>query len=178
MEIILLLLLLVLALPIVAFPYPKQQQQVDVYIVLGCPIKEDGSFSITLKNRLDHVLSINQNQTPIIVCGGSAHNQYNEAQQMKQYLVTKTNTLIHCEDQSKTTYENMKFSKVICEQYKYQNIGIVTSMTHCGRAYALSKKFYHHIAIFPAKEPLSIKKLMKEYMARVQYGWIEYIKKK
>lgn len=177
MEIVLFLVVVVVLIPIMSFKYPKVKQEVDVYLVLGCPLKEDGSMGETLRNRLDQVLRINQSNTPIIVSGGSAHNQYNEALQMKQYLETKTNAFIHCEDKSTTTYENMKFSDKICKAHHYQHIGIVTSRTHCGRAYALAKKFYRNITLFPAKEPLFLKKLVKEYLARVQYLWIEYIKK-
>lgn len=171
------LILLIILLPFFAFRRCKKQaEKVDACLILGCPTREDGSLRQTMIDRLNCALAMsNQVKIPVfILCGGKAHNEYCEAEAMKQYLQDKTSIPLILEDNSTTTYENFKYAQIICHQQHYHKIGIVTSKSHAPRAYALAQKFFDDIVMFEANETMSGKKFIQEYFARWTYLIIEF----
>ena len=112
--------------------------QVDVMIILGAKVNEDG-VSKTLKLRLDKAIEYyNKNKDiNIIVSGGQGKDEITtEALAMKNYLVENgvNERTVILEDKATTTLENIIFSKNIMKDL---NLGkralIVTSDYHLFR---------------------------------------------
>ncbi|MGN1343165.1 MAG: YdcF family protein [Traorella sp.] len=171
-----LLLFLIILLPIIYFPKcPKEEGYVDCLIVLGCPAYENGEMSITQKLRVEKAAEvISKYQISVcILTGGAAHNAFSEAKIMQTYLDQLVSVTTILEDQSTTTYENMKNCQKLCEDNHYQTIGILTSRYHANRAYAMSKKFFKDVVIFEAPYRFTFKKIFREFLSRYQYMYIE-----
>ena len=77
------------------------------------------------------------------------------------------------EDKSRTTYENMKNCQILCKENNFTKIGVLTSSFHSDRAYAMSKKFFKDVIMFNAPYRFTIKKIVREYISRMQYISIE-----
>lgn len=174
--IIIILVLFLLLLPILFFPKCKHSEQnVDCLIVLGCPAYGDGTMSITQKLRVEKAAeSILKHKIKVcILTGGAAHNEYTEAKIMADYLKTLVDCKLILEDKSRTTYENMKNCQTLCKENKFTKIGVLTSSFHSDRAYAMSKKFFDDVIMFNAPYRFTIKKIIREYISRMQYITIE-----
>ena len=110
--------------------------------MLGAQVHADKP-SVVLKYRLDEaILYLNENpETVCIVAGGQGKNEpYSEAYGMAQYLmqngIDKERILL--EDQSKTTEENLRYSrKFLPEGAK---VGIITNDFHMFRALQIAQK--------------------------------------
>lgn len=122
--------------------HAQGEDNLDYVIVLGAQVHADKP-SVVLKYRLDEaILYLNENpETVCIVAGGQGKNEpYSEAYGMAQYLmqngIDKDRILL--EDQSKTTEENLRFSrKFLPEGAK---VGIITNDFHMFRALQIAKK--------------------------------------
>ena len=118
------------------------EKNLDYVIVLGAQVHADKP-SVVLKYRLDEaILYLNENpETVCIVAGGQGKNEpYSEAYGMAQYLmqngIDKERILL--EDQSKTTEENLRYSrKFLPEGAK---VGIITNDFHMFRALQIAQK--------------------------------------
>lgn len=179
-----LILVIFLFLPIICFPSCKHEEgYVDCLIVLGCPAYDDGKMSITQEMRVEQAAKVViRYKIPVcIFTGGKAHNHYSEAQIMGEYFTKLTHQKVLLEDQSTTTYENMKYARKICQEHHFKKIGILTSGYHVNRAYAMSRKFFDDIIMFHAPYRFTLKKMLREYISRYQYLYIEiknHLKKK
>ncbi len=174
--ILIILFLFILLLPYLCFPKCKHKEQyVDCLIVLGCPTYADGNMSSTQKMRVEKAAkSIKEHHIPVcILTGGAAHNEYTEAQVMGNYLKTLVDIEPLLEDKSTNTYENMKNCVELCKKHNYQKIGVLTSSFHSSRAYAMSKKFFDDVIMFDAPYRFTFKKLIREYISRCLYIYIE-----
>ncbi|MGL5477604.1 MAG: YdcF family protein [Clostridium sp.] len=121
----------------------------EFIIVLGAGLNKD-KVTPLLKSRLDKGIEMyniqknNKVEAKIIVSGGQGEDELvSEAFAMKEYLLSQ-NILkedIIMEDKSKTTYENMKFSKDIMDSLKdnYNSI-FVSNNYHVFRAAIYSRK--------------------------------------
>lgn len=173
---ILMVLLVLLMIPLVAFPKcPHQETKVDVLIVLGCPAYENGEMSITQKLRVEKAAQVLKQHhiTSCILTGGKAHNEYSEAQMMAQYLLSLVDVHVFLEDESTTTFENMKYCQKICEDHQFKKIGVLTSGFHLNRAYAMSLKFFDDVVMFKAPYRFTFKKIFREIFARYVYLYYE-----
>lgn len=171
-----LLIFIFLLIPILFFPKCKHSEQnVDCLIVLGCPAYDDGTMSSTQKMRVEKAAeSILKHDIKVcILTGGAAHNEYTEAKIMGDYLKTLVDCELILEDKSRTTYENMKNCQNLCKENDFTKIGVLTSSFHSDRAYAMSKKFFDDVIMFNAPYRFTIKKLVREYISRIQYISIE-----
>ena len=117
-------------------------QPADYVIVLGAQVHADKP-SVVLKYRLDEaILYLNENpETVCIVAGGQGKNEpYSEAYGMAQYLmqngIDKERILL--EDQSKTTEENLRFSRKFLPEGA--EVGIITNDFHMFRALQIAQK--------------------------------------
>ncbi len=115
----------------------------DVGIVLGAALWNDYP-SPALQERLDAAYDLYNRgyYSKIIVSGGMDHNGSTipEAEGMKHYLMAKGTSADHIfiEDQSRSTYENLLFSKRIMEVYDWNSSIVVTHEYHGARAWDIA----------------------------------------
>lgn len=149
-------------------------QKLNCIIVLGAQVR-GGKVSGTLKRRLDRALRyLQQNPgTFCIVSGGRGKDEeLSEAEAMAAYLKACgiEPERICMEDESKTTYENLKNSLSFFENIKQEKIGIVTSNFHIYRSMKLAKLLgYKKIYAIPARTNLIV---FPNYMVREFFAMI------
>ena len=118
----------------------------DCAIICGYPANEDGTISSILKSRIDLGIDLYMTHQVryLIVSGGAIHNAYNEAEVMRDYAtekgVPKENILI--ENQAKSTYHNMLYSKKIMDTHHFHNCFVITNSWHMIKAKHYAKKFH------------------------------------
>lgn len=112
-----------------------------IMIVLGAKVREDGP-SPALQRRLDKASGYLQShpEVQVIVSGGRGSNEpMSEAQAMAEYLKASgvDDRRIHKEDNSATTMENLRNSKILMEQMGYDPgntpVIVVSSSFHLAR---------------------------------------------
>ena len=115
----------------------------DYIIILGCMIKKDGTLTPLLQGRVDRAIEFRNEQIKntgkdltFIPSGGKGNDEViSEAEAMRKYLVSQgikdKNILI--ENQSKNTYENIKFSYQLIKN-KNANVAFSTTNYHVFRA--------------------------------------------
>ena len=121
----------------------------EYIIVHGCSLKAGKEVSNELSLRLDKAVSVfhrAKDEAFIIVSGGKgSKDSLPEAQAMRNYLIGKgiPDDKILLEDQSRSTRENLKFSrKIINERGGSDKIALVTSSYHVLRCLWLSRKIH------------------------------------
>lgn len=113
-------------------------ERMDAAIVLGASLWNDRP-SPGLQERLDHALDLYQDGRfdYIIVSGGLDKGAtVTEAEGMRDYLLEQgvPAEIIRIEPESRSTYENLKFSKQIMEAEGWNSAVIVTHSYHGARA--------------------------------------------
>ena len=117
--------------------HAQGEKNLDYVIVLGARVR-GAKISNSLKQRL----YLNENpETVCIVAGGQGKNEpYSEAYGMAQYLmqngIDKERILL--EDQSKTTEENLRYSRKFLPEDA--EVGIITNDFHMFRALQIAQK--------------------------------------
>jgi uncharacterized SAM-binding protein YcdF (DUF218 family) len=132
----------------------------DCVIVLGAAIKGTTVLPI-LKIRLEKSLEYLKNNPSalIIVSGGQLSGEdISEAEAMKQYLISNgvSADRIFKEDRSKNTLQNIKFSKVISDDYfnsENYTAACITSDFHSYRAGVLADKTGLKITHYHSQTP-------------------------
>ena len=122
---------------------PTPQKQPEYVIVLGAGIKEDGTPTLTLLNRLEKCITYADEHpdTKIIVSGGQGKKEPEpEGQAMAKYLVKRgiDPKRIIIEDKSTSTMENFKFSKMLIEDT--EEIAFITNNFHIFRSTILAQR--------------------------------------
>ena len=124
-----------------------RKKDFDYVIIHGAGLIGGDRISKLLQDRLDKAISVySKDPTPpkLIPSGGKGSDEkLSEAEAMKKYLLEKNipESDIIMEDQSKTTYENLKFSKEILDaQEGRKYTALVTSNYHVYRALRYSKQ--------------------------------------
>jgi len=112
----------------------------DFIIILGSKINKDGSLTPLLKGRVDKAIEFGNKQYEatkkkiVYVPSGGKGNDENvaEAVAIKNYLISKgiKEKQIIIEDKSRSTIENMKFSKDKIEKMK-KDVNVSFSTTNC-----------------------------------------------
>lgn len=106
-------------------------------VILGAAVWPDGP-SPTLLRRTRHAAALwHENQNSIVIpCGGLGKHGPTEAQVMLDILVAEgvSPSMIEQEDQSSTTYENLRNAAAILNTRNIQDITIVTNGYHGPRA--------------------------------------------
>ena len=123
--------------------YGKVPDHLDVLIVLGAQVREDGPSSV-LAYRLDEAADylMVHPDCRCIVSGGRGYNEpTTEAEAMRIYLTGRgiDEGRIIIEDQSENTVQNIQFSKELLESPDAA-VGIVTNNFHVTRALAIARK--------------------------------------
>lgn len=141
-------------------------------LILGAGLKNGNQLSYNLKSRLEkalQVLEINPNLT-VIVSGGQGHDEtISEAQVMKAYLMEHgvPENQIVMEDQSRSTYQNLVFSKAVLNQseelLQQKKVILVTQDFHIFRAKMIASKLNLNLTPICSYTPLYLK---TNYMIR------------
>ena len=115
--------------------------EVDCILVLGCRVKDDGTPSALLKDRLTKAIELYNlgAAAKLLMSGDHASEEYNEVGAMKRYAV---NAGIPTEDifmdhAGLSTYESLYRAKEI---FKADKIVIVTQAYHMYRALYIAEK--------------------------------------
>ena len=152
-------------------------------IVLGAQVRGE-RITDSLKRRLDAALLYHQvcASVKIIVSGGQGKGEdVSEAYAMAQYLREHgvKDEQIMLEDQSRTTRENLRFSKAYLEELKTP-VGIVTNNFHLFRALLIGRsEGYENLTGIAAgcNRILFLNYMVREFFAAV-WLWIQRVKKK
>lgn len=148
--------------------WPKDK--LDYIVVLGSGLDGD-RITLTLEKRLEKALEvIDEQDCPIIVSGGMGSNEFmSEAEAMHGYLVEHgvSSERIILEDQSTSTSENLKFTKMIIGKDFKGKVLVISNEFHIFRIKLLAKKENFEISTLGAKVPLTLKLnyLIREYFA-------------
>lgn len=175
--IIFLVSLIVIEAPIIYYGFKKDKEPVDYIVVLGAGLWGE-SPSLALLERLEEgtkVIKENPN-TKIVVSGGMGPGEtITEAEAMKRYLVKNgvEEGRIIKEDKSRSTSENMEFTKKVIESIdnkKDIKIRVITNNFHMFRARLLAKHYGFNAYGSPATlHPLLVPSYyVREYMAVIK----------
>jgi len=102
--------------------------------VLGASIREDGSLSLMLKERLDTSFEVyNKNNSKLVMTGDHTKKYYNEVTAMKNYAIENNidSNVIYLDHAGISTYDSIYRMKHI---FKLNKIIIVTQEYHLYRA--------------------------------------------
>ena len=162
---------------------PGRKKNCRYLIVLGAQVRGE-RITDSLKRRLDAALLYHQvcASVKIIVSGGQGKGEdVSEAYAMAQYLREHgvKDEQIMLEDQSRTTRENLRFSKAYLEELKTP-VGIVTNNFHLFRALLIGRsEGYENLTGIAAgcNRILFLNYMVREFFA-VVWLWIQRGKKK
>ena len=149
--------------------HAKADENLDYIIVLGAQVRADGPSKV-LKHRLNTAIDyLEKNpETICIVSGGQGDNEpCTEAQAMADYM--EKDRLI-LEDKSKTTEQNIKYSKKYMKDGA--SVGIITNDFHMFRAMQITKGegLKSAKAIAADSNPLYLpNNMLREYLAEWKY---------
>lgn len=117
-------------------------EDADCIIVLGCQVRDDGTPSDMLRDRLERGIELyNMGVAPkIIMSGDHGQTEYDEVNTMKQYAIDAgvPSEDIFMDHAGFSTYESIYRAKEIFEA---DNIVIVTQEYHLYRALYISERF-------------------------------------
>jgi len=128
---------LTLAAFIAADGLTDEPNPVDVAVVMGTTVNRDGTPSRWLKTRLDRALELYQQGyfSNIIVSGGLEKNGQDEAQAMRNYLVSKgvprENTW--ADHTGNNTYDTAKNVALIMSANHWQSVMVISQFYHVPR---------------------------------------------
>ncbi len=149
-------------------------------VVLGAGLRGDQP-SRTLQTRLDKGIEYlrENSEAKIVTAGGlGPAASLSEAEAMKRYLTARgiDEKRILKEDKSRTTDENLKFTKELIaarEGVPVQSIIVITSDYHLYRAKQIAGKYYPQVQGLAAESPplLKINYAIREYFAVIKF-WL------
>ncbi len=122
---------------------PIPPKQPEYLVVLGAGVKEDGTPTLSLANRLERsiIYAEKHPETLIVVSGGQGRTEpMSEAEAMAQYLVdrgVKPERII-IEDRATSTMENFKYTREIIGNQ--DEIAFVTNDFHVFRSSILARR--------------------------------------
>ncbi len=148
----------------------KSPDNAKAVVVLGCKVNGERP-SRMLARRLDaayEFLSENDNVICIVSGGKGDDEKISEALCMKKYLTEKgiSADRIIMEDKSVSTFENIKFSADILNEYGIEDIAIVTDGFHQYRAGLLAKEYDFNISAINAHNDHITLPLIPTYWVR------------
>ncbi|NLY18999.1 MAG: YdcF family protein [Clostridiaceae bacterium] len=150
---------------------PKPENKPEYVLVLGAGIKEDGTPTLTLLNRLEKCIdyACENPEVKIIVSGGQGRNEPEpEGQAMAKYLVARgiDPERIIIEDRSTSTMENFKFSKLLIEE-DVKEVAFITNDFHVFRSTILARRNGLVAYGYPASTPgiVLINSYLREFFA-------------
>lgn len=179
----------------------------DYVIILGCAIAKDGSLLPLLRGRVDRAIQfakeqekLNGKKIKFVPSGGQGSDEcISEGEAMKRYLISQgiSEKYILAETNSKTTLENMTFSKkLIQEENPNAKIAFSTTNYHVFRSGLFSEEVGLHaegmgqktkwyfwpnafarelIAMLFSKRKLHIFVIINILISSCVLGYIEYL---
>lgn len=155
----------------ILFPKPRCSPlsgYYDCVIVCGCPASHDGKVTPSLKSRCDKAIELyHQGYCHyILMSGGAAHNQYIEAQVMKDYALlngVKEEDII-IEPKSKSTYHNMIYCQEIIREHHWQCCLVVTNSWHLRKTNHYAQKFHLDYQMVQSEKPVGMSWLRVIYL--------------
>lgn len=135
-------------------------KDIDAILILGCEVKEDGSLSLMLKDRLDKGINLYKSGVApkVIVSGDHRKEHYDETNAMKSYMIKNgvPSEDIFMDHAGFSTYDSMYRANYI---FQVKKCVIVTQEYHLYRAiyignslgietygaYAVKTKYYGQI---------------------------------
>ncbi len=112
-------------------------------IILGCAVWPGGEPSPTLRRRTLHGAALwrRGEVAHLIGCGGQGHHQPTEAGAIRALLLAEgvPPEVVHVEDRSRSTHENILFALPILERLGRPPVVIVTDLTHAPRARLIAR---------------------------------------
>ena len=132
----------------------------DYVIILGAKVNAGGVPSLSLKSRLDIAtgyLQANPHVIAIVSGGQGADEEQTEASFMAAYLINKgiVPERILLEEQSTSTFENLKFSKLLLPA-EVDEITIISNDFHLRRATYLANSLGLKADVLAAATPKSV----------------------
>ena len=116
-------------------------KKVDAILVLGCQVREDGSLSLMLQDRIDKAIELYEAgvSEKIIVSGDHGREEYDEVNAMKNYLIEKgiPSENIFMDHAGFSTYESLYRAQYI---FKVEKVLVVTQEYHLYRAVYIGNK--------------------------------------
>ena len=129
------------SIAIVYFSIPMSntsQNNFDVIVVLGTPMRADGSLSALARARvLEASRQYRAGTAPrLIMSGGAARNRFVEAEGMAQFAESQgvPRSAIFLEGQSLNTIQNAYYSYRIMQEHGWQSALIISNASHLRRA--------------------------------------------
>lgn len=174
-------LLIFAIIEIVIIAYPKNnRERADYTIVLGAGLRNGSEPTTTLQDRLDAAIDVSSGGYILVSGGQGADESISEGEAMKKYLKEKgiDEDRIIVEDKSTNTFENLKYSKEIIEDFSKSSINdlkikIVTTDFHGCRSSLLAKRNgYKNYNIYTSK---SLNYLIPIYYFREGFAMIKTI---
>ena len=151
----------------------KKPAEDSVLIVLGCRVYGENA-SMMLSERVDAAcdyLSKNDGAVCILSGGKGDDEDISEAECMRRIMISRgiSEQRLYIEDKSRSTRENMLFSKQIIDDngLSDRNIAIATSEFHQFRAHVIAEKLGMDAASVSGKSELY---LLPSYYVRELYG--------
>lgn len=116
-------------------------KKADAILVLGCQVREDGSLSLMLQDRIDKAIELYEAgvSDKIIVSGDHGREEYDEVNAMKNYLIEKgiPSENIFMDHAGFSTYESLYRAQYI---FKTEKVVVVTQEYHLYRAVYIGNK--------------------------------------
>lgn len=130
----------------------------EILVVLGNRLNDDGSPTEIMLGRLSKTLEVEKGFDKIICCGGMANPNagITEADMMANYLIEKgvSADKIIKEDKSTTTKENAIYSKDIIAALGEKSITLLSSRNHIYRCYLNPKCLFRRLAKVKIKKAI------------------------
>lgn len=154
-------------------------EYVDVAVVLGNKVEENGEPSKRLKSRLDKAIELYEKKyfKYVIVSGGLGKEGFDEAMVMKEYLVNKgiSEQNIIVDSQGNNTILTAKNSKEIMTKQGFNSVMVITQFYHITRSklafnrVGLKKIYSAHSNYFELRDIYS---LMREFIGYYKYRFM------
>lgn len=129
------------SIAIVYFSIPMSdtsESHFDVILVLGTPVRADGSISALARSRvLEALRQYRAHVAPrLLLSGGATHKQFVEAEGMARFAESQgaPASAIFLEGQSLNTVQNAYYSYRIMQAHGWQSALIVSNASHLRRA--------------------------------------------
>jgi vancomycin permeability regulator SanA len=123
----------------------SQPRAADVAVVLGTRVERSGIPSRRLRERLDRAYELYTSQLvrTIIVSGGLGREGYEEADVMRDYLVSRgiPDSAIFLDQNGYDTYESARNAKSIMDARNLESAVVVSHYYHLARAVLTFRRF-------------------------------------
>lgn len=113
-------------------------EEIDCVLVLGCQVRDDGSPSHMLEDRLKTAITCDRGNTKFIMSGDHGQTDYNEVAVMKQFAIDAgiPSANVFMDHAGFSTYESLYRAQYI---FGAERIVIVTQKYHLFRALHIAK---------------------------------------